>query len=60
MVAVTPEGDLVAGLDTEHVARFLGNVNLSLGANLVSHTLQHDLVLGARWDAMAHRCHVTW
>jgi len=42
MIAITPEGDLVAGLDTEHVAKVLRDDDLPFGANLVSHTRQYD------------------
>lgn len=42
MVAVSPEADLVARLDAEFVAQFLGDHHLALGANPMSHTQQYN------------------
>lgn len=42
VVPVAPEDDLVAGFDAERVAEVLGDHDLALGTDLVSHTSKYD------------------
>ena len=42
VVVVTPQADLVAGLDAEFVSEFLGNDNLALRSDTVSRTSQYN------------------
>lgn len=42
MVSVPPEGDLVAGFDAEFVSQGLGNHDLPLGADTMSHTTKYN------------------
>ncbi len=54
MVAVAPEGDLVARLYTHLVAEMLGDHHLPLGTDLVSHTLKYNRLWNpsqGRWPA---------
>lgn len=42
VVVVTPEADLVSGLDAELVAELLGNDDLALRPDAVSHTNRYN------------------
>ena len=42
VIAVTPEVDLVAGLDAQLVTELLGDHNLPLRSDPVSHTKQYN------------------
>jgi hypothetical protein len=48
VIVVTPEVDLVARLDPEFVAQFLGNDDLAFGPDAMSHTRQYNQG-GDRW-----------
>ncbi|MEA2715740.1 MAG: hypothetical protein QOI99_57 [Actinomycetota bacterium] len=42
MVLVAPEGHLVTGLDAESVPQLLGDHDLALGTDTVSHTTKYN------------------
>lgn len=45
MIAVTPEVDFVAGFDAQFVTQILGNDDLSLRSDTMSHTDEYNWLL---------------